>query len=224
MSNTIVGHLIRKDLRVQRAPLLLSLGGGVIALAILQIGGETATVLGSVWFFVALIILASILPVSNIVNERKKQNLPFLMSLPVSPVQYTMAKVASTIGLFLIPWLILVAVALWLIFGRGILPHGVIPVTLILCALPLIGFVFMFGTALVSESEGWTIAASIVCNSSYGLTWYFMTKVPALTHDLSSKIVVWNSTLFSVIAAEYGLIALILALTFFLQSRKRDFI
>ena len=135
-----------------------------------------------------------------------------------------MAKVGSTLGLFLIPWVILIGAALWLILVRGILPHGTIPVTLILGVLPLIGFCIMFGAALVSESEGWTIASSIVCNSSYGLTWYFMTKVPALTHDLKSPLVVWNSTLASVIAAEFGLIAVILALTFFLQSRKSDFI
>ena len=224
MNNSIAGQLIRKDLRIQRTPLLLALGGGVSALGILQAGGETATVIGSVWFFVALIILASMLPVSNIVNERKKQNLPFLMSLPVSPIQYTFAKIVSTLALFVGPWLILIGAAIWLILGRGILPHGTIPVMLILGGLPLVAFCFMFGTALVSESEGWTVASSIVWNSSYGLTWYFMTKVSALTADLKSPVVVWNSTSVSVLAAEFLTILLILALTFFLQSRKRDFI
>jgi len=34
----------------------------------------------------------------------------------------------------------------------------------------------------------------------------------------------WNSTVLAILGGEFGLIALVLGLTFFLQSRKRDFV
>jgi ABC-2 type transport system permease protein len=224
MKGSAVQQLILKDWRLHRPHIILSIVGGGLALAILQLGGEAKFVVGSVWFFVALIVFGCMLPLSNIVNERKKQNLPFLMSLPISSVQYTTAKLVSTVGIFLVPWLALVIAALWLIWGRGILPNGAIPVALMLVTLPFIGFCLIAATALVGESEGWSIAATVVCNSSYGLVWYFITQVPALTNDLKSRVVVWSPAALAVLGGEFALIALILGLTFYLQSRKREFV
>jgi len=224
MRGSVTGHLILKDWQIHRVPILLTMAAGAIALAIFQWGGETAFVVGSVWFFVALIVIASMLPIFSIVNERKKQNLPFLMSLPVSTMQYTTAKLVSTVGMFLAPWLALVIAALVLIEIRGMLPHGAIPITLILLMLPLVGFCFIAGAALVGESEGWSTAATLVCNSSYGLVWYFITQIPALTVTWKSPVAVWSPTALAIFGGELASIPLILGLTFYLQSRKREFV
>ena len=224
MNGFVVAHLIRKDLRLQRTAILISFAAGLIALAVVQKGGEVPVVIGSVWFFVALVVLGSMLPVSTIVNERKKQNLPFLMSLPVSSIQYTTAKMISSLMMFLLPWGALVAAALILIVQRSFLPHGAIPMVLILALLPLVGFCLTFSAALVGESEGWTIAATVICNSSYGLTWYLLARVPSLNANWSSRSVIWNSTVLLVLGIEIGVAILLIGITFFLQSRKRDFI
>jgi hypothetical protein len=42
-------------------------------------------------------------------------------------------------------------------------------VLLVLAGFTFVGFCVIAGVALVSESEGWTIAATIALNSSYGL-------------------------------------------------------
>lgn len=103
MKGSVARHLILKDWRLQRLQVFLSMIAGGIALAVCQRGGETAVVVGGTWFFVALIVVGCMLPVSAIVNERKKHNLTFLMSLPISPVQYTAAKLVSTVGYSLCP-------------------------------------------------------------------------------------------------------------------------
>jgi ABC-2 type transport system permease protein len=224
MRGSVVGHLILKDWQLQRWPILASMVAGALALAIFQRGGETAFMVGCVWFFVALIVIGCMLPIFAIVNERKKQNLPFLMSLPISPMQYTTAKLVSTVGMFLAPWLTLAIAAILIIEIRGILPHGTIPITLILLMLPFVGFCVISGAALVGESEGWSTAATVVCNSSYGLTWYFLTKIPALTSTWNSPVAIWSSTAVAIFGGEFASIVLILGLTFFLQSRKRDFV
>ena len=223
MTHSVVRHLILKDWRLHRMQIILYIAGGAVALALVQIKQEVPVVLGAVWFFLALILLGCMLPMSNIVNERKKQNLPFLMSLPVSPMQYTWSKVVSTFGMYLVPWLTLVAAALSLIVTIGI-PRGFIPMLLMLAGLTLFGFSLIAGVAMVGESEGWYHAAPCICNSSYGIAYYLISRVPQINHDLSGPVPVWRPVVLTLLGAELAGVVLVLVLTFLLQSRKRDFV
>ena len=224
MTNTVIRALVLKDWRLHRILISLTIAGGVIALAILQVKNETALMVGTVWFFVALILLACMLPVSNVVNERKKQNLAFLMSLPVSATQYAMAKLVSTIGMYLVPWAALAIAASAFVLTRPETPGGILPVMLILFGMPLVGFCIVAGTALVSESEGWTVAATIVCNSSYGIGWYLIIRNPAINGNLKSPTPIWNSPVLMILGGEIAAIVLMLGFTIYMQSRKRDFV
>jgi len=180
--------------------------------------------IGAVWFFVVLFVLASMLPISNVIKERNKQTVVFLMSLPLSAVQYGMAKMVSTIGIFLIPWVAMVIAGSVLVLSRHDIPNGIIPLTLVLFILPLIGFCIIAGAALISESEGWTVAVTIAGNSSYWLVWYFIIRNPAISGTLNSPVPVWNAPIMAILGGEAAAIALILGLTFYLQSRKREFV
>jgi ABC-type Na+ efflux pump permease subunit len=124
--------LIISDWQRHRRQILLCIAAGGVALALLEVGGEVTTIAGVTWFFVALIVLGSMLPVSNVVNERKKQILPFLMSLPVSVTQYTTAKLVSTVGMFLVSWVTLVAGAVLFIISRQGIPDGMVPTAIVL--------------------------------------------------------------------------------------------
>jgi ABC-2 type transport system permease protein len=222
------GHVIRsfifKDWRMHIPIISLSIVGGVLALAIFELGGPTAFVIGGALFFISMGFSASYFPVSNIVNERKNKTLPFLMSFPISSAQYGVAKLASTVGMFLVPWLTLIAAALWMILGYHALPHGAIPLALMLANFPFIGFCLITGTALVGESERWGTAAVAFVNSTYWLAWYFLIRDPALTRTWNSPVVVWNSAALDVLAAQFILIAVILGLTLYIQSRRRDLV
>jgi hypothetical protein len=224
MRGSVITQLILKDWRLQRLAILMTTSGGVISLGIVQHGGEAAIVVGSVFFFIAMILAGNLLPLASITNERKKQNLAFLMSLPVTSVQYATAKLTANLVLFLIPWLTLVISALLFVETRGILPRGTIPMLFIIALLPFLGFCIVTGAALVGETEGWGIAANVVSNSSYGLTWYFMMRTPGLMAHVSDPSPVWSSTVLTVLAIEAAAILLTLGLTFFLQSRKKDFV
>jgi ABC-2 type transport system permease protein len=224
MNGSVIQALILKDWRLHRTHILLSLAGAALALAVLQWRNETAFLLGTVWFFISLIVLGSMLPVSNVINERKKQSLVFLMSLPLSPVQYATSKLVSTIGMFLVPWMALVVAGSTLILIRSDIPNGVVPVMLILFGLPLVGFCVIAGAALISESEGWTIAATVACNSTYGLSWYFIIREPAINTVLKSPVPVWSPLVLMILAGEAAAVVLILGLTAYLQSRKREFV
>jgi len=225
MKPNVAWQLILKDFRLNSLVIIFTIAGGAIALAILLIGGQTPVVIGTVFFFVSMVFCACLLPLQNIVNERKKQTLSFVMSLPVSSARYGAAKLVSTVGMFLVLWLTLLGAGLYMILGRHILPIGAIPMGMILMNLPLIGFCLIAGTALVTESEGWATAAMAVVNSSYWLVWYILvSQVPSLTKTWGGPVAVWSSAVFKILGVEFGLIGLILGLTLYLQSRKRSFI
>ncbi len=224
MNSLVMRTLILKDWRLQRIQILLSLVASAAALGLLQFRSEGAFLIGSVWLFVSLIVLSSMLPVSNVINERKKQNLAFIMSLPVSAVQYGISKMVSTVAFFLIPWAASAIAATILALSRRDIPNGIIPFILILFGMPLVGFAVIAGTALISESEGWTIASTILCNSSYGLIYYFIVRNPAVNGTFRSPVPVWSSTVLMILGGEVMAAALIMAATLYLQSRKRNFV
>lgn len=223
MSTWVVGRLIQKDWRLHRTLIIAAILAGAMALAVVQLATEATVVVGAVWFFICLILVGCLLP-AGILNERKKQNLAFLMSLPISSIQYTTSKLLSSTGMFLIPWLTLVLAAVVLVGVRGIFPHGVIPLILILALMTFVGFCIVMAATLIGESEGWSIAANVACNSSYGLAYYFLSKVPGVMSHTGSRVVVWSSAALKMVGAEVGLIVLLLGVTYFVQSRKRDFV
>ena len=216
--------MIRKDLRLHAALIAFSIALGIASLALFLVGTEVPVVVGTCLFFISLIVLGSMLPITNLVNERKKQNLAFVMSLPVSTTQYTVSKLLSTVGMFLIPWLTLVAGALYAITSRPAFPHGVIPMLFVLVGLVFVGFTVMVAAAMVGETEAWTNPAVILSNSTYGIGWYLIVRIPAVNKDLKSPTAVWSPIMLNFLAVEFVLIAMILGLTFYLQSRKREFI
>ncbi len=225
MSGVVLRQLIWKDCFLVRTQMLVSLLGGGVALLLFWVGGDPLGMIGIVSFFVALVVFGSMMPMASIIAERKKQNLAFAMSLPVSSFQYTVAKFVSTIGMYLVLWLVLLGAGIAAILSRADVPNGVIPLTVILAMFPLVGFSLITGTALVSESEAWAVASTIVCNSTYGLTWYFIfTRVPGVMKDVGAAAPVWSSTALTFLGVQAGVIAVVLGLTLFLQSRKRDFV
>ena len=225
MKTNVMMQLVWKDWRLQRLTIVLTIVAGAAALALLMTGRQMQFVTGSVFFFVAIILCGCLLPMQNIVNERKKQNLAFIMSLPVSSAHYGAAKLVSTVAMFLAPWMILLGAALYVILGRHILPVGMIPMGMILMGFPLIGSCLTTGTALVSESEGWATATIVAANSSYWLVWMTLIRhVPSLGKTWDGPVAVWSPSVVRILEAECGIILLTLGLTLYLQSRKHDFI
>ena len=225
MKDQVITRMILKDWQMNLPVIVLSIIGGVVALSVVLIGGQTPFVLGAVFFFVSMVFCASLVPMLNIVNERKKQTLAFIMSLPISPARYGVVKLLSTLGVCLIPWGALVTAALYMILGRHVLPNGTIPIALILATTPFIGFSVIAGTALVGESEGWAIGATAAVNSSYWIAWYLLARyASSLTRTWSSPVAVWNAEAVKILGAEFGVIVTILVLTMLLQSRKHDFV
>lgn len=223
MNHSLIPRLIWKDIEMTWPFPVVATVAGCGALALFYFGSNALALAGIVAFFVVLVILGT-MPMQLIVNERKKQTLAFVMSLPVSAGQYGTAKLASSLGMFVVPWLMLIGIAFSLVVGRSDTPNGIIPLALVLVLLPLIGFLLTTSVAIVSESETRSIITMAAVNISYSFVWLVVTAFPGMTRDAANAVPVWNETILSVLAGEVGLVAIVLALTLYLQSRKRDFV
>jgi hypothetical protein len=110
------------------------------------------------------------------------------------------------------------------IVGHPGIPNGLIPAVLILSMLTFVGFCLIAAVAMVSESEGWTIAATVGANSTYGFSWYLLVRNVAIREGMGATAAVWGPEVLTVLACEVAVLVAILGLTFYLQSRKRDFV
>lgn len=223
MKPSLLPVLIRKDLQMTWPFIAVAVAVGVGALVMWQFASETLAIAATVAFFIVLIMLG-IVPMTMIINERKKQTLAFIMSLPVTAAQYAIATFTAAFSMFVIPWLMLVAAALALIISRDDVPNGVIPLALILMLLPLIGFLIQTSIAIVAESETRSVFTMGAVNVSYSFVWVGISTARGLTQDLGSATPVWNETVLSVLGGEIALIAIVLSVALYLQSRKRDFV
>jgi hypothetical protein len=202
---------------------VLAVATGFGALTLFWFGSQPVAISGIVAFFIVLVMLG-VTPNVLIMNERKKQTLAFVMSLPVSGSQYALAKLAAALGMFFVPWLLLVGLALLLIVSTSEMPNGVIPLFFALALLPLIGFLVTTSVAIVAESDTWSNVTMGAVNISYSFVWISVMAIPGLLADVGSPVPVWNETILTALGIELGVIVTIFGLTLYLQSRKRDFI
>jgi ABC-2 type transport system permease protein len=223
VTRSIVLRLMMKDWYLSRT--LLSIVGvlGAVSIASLYLRHSLTGLAGMVVALFAVMFLGILMPTQTIVNERTQQNLPFVMSLPVSPMQYTTAKVLANLSAFLALWLPIAAGMIGTIAGTHVY-GGIIPLMVLAAFAPFTTFALVVAVAIVTESQPGSVAAHIASNTGLGVAWFFVERTPGFWQDLRSPVAIWSPTMMSVLSIEIATIVVALALTFYLQSRKTDFI
>jgi ABC-type multidrug transport system permease subunit len=224
VSTSIVQRLISKDWYLLRKPVLGYVGGGIVSLMLLQFGGAAAFNFGSILIITVLIALGMHVVMATVVGERIEQTLPFVMSLPISIAQYTLAKILANATLFVGGWLIISLGVCGVILFREGVPHGLIMLSTIMLMYLLASYFVLLAVAVTTESMGATIATVIASNILLNMLMYALSNVPSIKSTYGSDRVIWNAAGLEVISVEAAVILLALALTFIFQARKTDFL
>jgi len=222
MTQTLVWRLIAKDVYLTRKGLGLLFLAGCLAVGLLQRGGPAGLV-GITTALIVVILLGIVLPMQTVVNERKKQNLPFVMSLPISPLEYTAAKLAMNLSVYVVLWLAVTIAVVGTIARAGTF-GGMIPIMTVAALVPMMTFALLLAVSIVMESEAWAIGTMGASNVSYSFWWYFLLQFPGVRADMAGPVAIWSGPIRAMLAVESAVIVLALGLTFFFQSRKTDFI
>jgi ABC-2 type transport system permease protein len=223
MNYSMVKSLIFKDWYFQRSAILLSLAGGVLSLCIVAFGGQPGFTLGLILLVTIMVMLSAMSVMGNTIGERENQTLAFSMSLPISYLEYTTSKILGNLLIFVPFWLALVSGCLGLIVVAPPI-RGLFAFTVIMAVEILISTCLMIAVALVTESKSWTIAAMVTGNVALNVVGYLVACIPSIGNAMWRKAIQWSPAATILLAIEFALIALLLGGTFFIQSRKRDFI
>jgi ABC-2 type transport system permease protein len=223
MNAPMIRRLIVKDWYLCRGPLLILAVAGTGSVALLLLRREVTGFVGLTSSFITLVLLSNILPIHTIVNERKRQNLPFVMSLPITPSDYTAAKIVANLVAFGVVWLAVSVGAIAVVGSAGVF-GGLIPFLIIGALAPFVAFCTLVAVSLIGESELWTIVTTGAINISYSFIWFFLIRQPGVREALRSAAPVWNDTVLLILVVEISAIVIAIGAAFFFQSRKTEFI
>jgi hypothetical protein len=220
---SMVRRLILKDWYLNRWLILGSIPAGLAALAIILIGKFVALLLSIILLCMVIIGVGAQLATVTTVNERKEQTLAFMMSLPLSWREYTAAKILANLIIFLIPWLIISAGALGVLWLPGA-THGLIPFTAIMAVEMLVTTCLIIAAGLITESQAGTTVAILSSSLGINILGFVFAHLRGISAYMWGQQVHWSPTALIVLLAEFAMVPLLLGLTFFIQSRKTDFL
>jgi hypothetical protein len=223
ISYTVVRHLILKDWYLNRAVILGSLPVGLGALAFVLTGKQVAFMLCIILLCMVIVGVGAQLAMVTTINERKEQTLAFVMSLPVSWREYTAAKILANLIIFLIPWAPLTAGAVGVLLLPGA-THGLVPYTVIMALEMLITTLLIVAAGIITESQVWATAGIFCSSLGINILGYLFAHLHGISMYMWGARVHWSSTAWVVLICELLTVPLLLGVTFYIQSRKTDFV
>lgn len=220
--SAIVGTLVRKDLFLMRWAIAGTLAGGFVSLALMPLGGML-TYVGGVSLICSLIILNIVIVLYGVAQERREKMVLFVLSLPVSPLQYTLSKVAATTIGFVGPWAVLTAATVALIDVTA-LPNGLLPFWIAVLGYLLLYFCALLAVALLKESNGWHAAAITVGNISVNFLIPLLLGLPSVQANQAGARAVWTADVVGIIVLEIVLGPVVLGLAVWRHARRPNFV
>jgi hypothetical protein len=226
MNASIVIRLITKDWYLQRVAIALLLGGAILAGVLAALPRQVGFSVGFSLTIAVLIAVTFYLPLTTVIGERTSKTLPFTMSLPISPAEYTISKILANLLLYLVPWTVAALSFALILRGGGSAQAVPIPAGFVDVLLGgfLVVFMLVLGFAIIFESMGWTISLIVALMFLLGnVGTQIIPRIPS-AGDFVVAIGHRGSEYLWTIGGEFAVIVLLMAVTFFVQSRKRDFL
>ncbi|HEY6446247.1 MAG TPA: ABC-2 transporter permease [Acidobacteriaceae bacterium] len=223
MNYDLVRRLILKDWYLNRWMIVSAIPLGLASLAIVLTGKPVAFMLCIILLCMIIVGVGAQLAMVTTISERKEQTLAFVMSLPVSFREYTAAKILANLILFLIPWLLLSAGAIVVLLLPGA-THGLVPFTAIMAVEMLVTTTLIVVAGIITESQAWTTVGIFCSSLGINVLGYVFAHLHGISNFMWGNRVHWTPTAWTVLFAELLMVPLLLGLTFFIQSRKTDFL
>lgn len=214
--------LFLKDLFLSRRYLFAYFVGGLAASAIACLPQPTFSFVGFILVITVAIAAGIHLIGTLLLSESIDQTRLFIMSLPISLLDYSIGKMAVVLTTYLIPWATMFAclVIATVVMGK----QGS------LVALPAIfffllgGFALQLVTAVISESVGWTICVMVGCNVCLNILIMKLFQDPEVAAVMKSDVLTWPNIVLQIVAVEATTVVLAVVVAFLFQTRKRDLV
>lgn len=225
MNTALVTRLVLKDWYLNRSLFVAATVTGAATLVAVAAakGALIATILGVVVLATILIGMGAVI-MSSMVNERRQQTLPFVMSLPISYLEYTTSKLIGSLLIFSALWLILLLGIVVTILSSPYFAHGLVPFVVIMAVEVLVSTSLIAAVSVTTESQGWTIGVTQVGGLALNAVGFSVARLHGIRETMNSATVHWSGTAVAILLVEFLLMALMVSVAFYVQSKKRDFV
>lgn len=222
LNRPVIRLLVLKDWQLFERQLAAYVAAGIGALCLLGLAKPWSFYLGSLLLIIVLVAGACFAIANSLLTERKEHTLPFVMSLPVSPLDFYLAKLCGNLVTFGVPFAILALGTLGVILFTP-LPDGLVVLALPLFGHVLLAFSISLAFAMAVESEGWNtfvmIASMVLINPLIML----LGQIPAIADAARSETIVWSAPLVAILAAQVLLSIVVVVASGWVHCRKTSF-
>ncbi|GAA3925548.1 MAG: hypothetical protein GXY45_10645 [Ramlibacter sp.] len=222
LNTPVIRLLVAKDWQLFQKQLAFYVLAGIVALCFLGLAKPWAFYVGSLMLLIVMVSAACFSISTSLMVERKEQTLAFVMSLPVSPLDFTVSKLAGNALTFAVPFVVLLGGTLAVVLFTP-LPDGLFVYALLIFAYLLFAYAVSLAVAMSVESEGWATFAMI--GSMVLINPYIMalTQVPDISERVSVDALVWTTPAVAILATLVVLSLAVLGLTGWFHARKPAF-
>jgi hypothetical protein len=222
MNLNSVKILFLKDLFLSRKYLFAYLVAGVVCSFVACTPSKTLSFLGFILTITVAIASGIHLIGTLMLSESTDQTRLFVMSLPVSLLEYSIGKIAVVLATYLIPWSAMLILMTGLTFIIPDLTRGAIIVVPAIFLFLLAGFCLQLTTAVAFESVGATICVMVGCNVLLNVFMMQLFAIPEVAEIVKGDAIVWPSSVVWIVLIELMIVVLSIAFSLALQTRKRD--
>jgi hypothetical protein len=224
MNTNAIRILFLKDLFLSRWPLFGYLVGGLLSVMVACLPGELAGFIGFILMVTVTIAAGIHLIGVLLLAESVDMTRNFVMSLPVSLLDYSIAKISVVLVAFLIPWLGMLASLTVLIVVTPEAKPGFVAFLALVFLFMLVGFCLQLVTAVVTESVGWTIVVVVLGNVLLNLFLKTLHENPVISELNKSEVLSWPPIVLQIMAIEVVVILVAVGFAFLFQIRRRDLV
>jgi len=215
--------LVIKDLQIYQKPLAAFVAGMLLALSLVGMGTTWPFAVGSLLLLVLLVAIGSFSIQTSLVTERKEHTVPFIMSLPVSPMDFYWGKLLGTLAIYLVPFTLVTGGTVALVLGTP-LPNGLLVYFLLIYCFLLMCFCVTLCIAIAVDSEGWIMFTMMALMTLVGPYIFGIGRIAAIGTNLTTNNIVWSAPAVGILVGELAVIAIVLGVTSWVHSRKTSFL
>jgi hypothetical protein len=216
--------LFLKDLFLSRRTLFAYLVAGLGSTVLAGLPNPTIAFVGFILILTVAIASGIHLIGNLLLAESVDQTRLFVMSLPVSLLDYSLAKMAVVLTTYLIPWAGMLACSTIFAFILPWAKQGWVAVLPAIFLFVLASFMVQLVVAVVTESVGWTICVMVAGNVLLNVFLMQIFADPTISAVTKSDHLVWPALVVQIVAVEAAIIAVAMAIALWAQTRKRDLI
>ncbi len=215
--------LVIKDWQIYQKQFAAYVVGLLVGLTLVGVGEAWSFYVGALLLLVLLICVGGFAIQSSLLNERKEHTLPFVMSLPVTPMTFFWSKLLANVTIYLVPFTLVVAGTAFLVLFTP-LPDGLLVWSFLIYGFLAVIFTLSLCAALVLESEGWNVFVQIGMSTMISPFMAGIGMFDAIGTKIKTNEIVWSQPALVIFLLEFAVIALAIGITSTVHRRKTSFL